>query len=910
MPPPRLVHPLPAAPDFLGRDAELRELRSFWEGGGRGVLALVGLGGAGKTALAARFLAKLLRPGRAPLPGGLFVWSFYQEPDAGLFLRELHDYFAPGGAPAQGAGLLHLLAGALQAGGPHLMVLDGLERVQRQGGPAGGYGQIEDPLLAALLGRIAEGLGQTVALVTSRFPLTDLAGLAGRGYRHLDVGELDRPAAVALLRRRGVHGDDSALSALVEAYGAHALTLDHLGSLIGQFLGGDPARAPEAPALSAPGAGRQALRLARLLAAYEAHLPPAELALLCRLCLLRRSIHEEQLLALFLCVPGVHARTARELADAVERISRTAEQFPGQARDLAAAVRAALEEALCAAPLAGPEDGFRRDVLEAAARALASERPAPHIDVDELARLYAKAGSPNPTEQHPLPTEYRSLLYSTYAAYRKVREHPLLPFKEPDSILNAAFAQLGWGPAGVYAADLSPADVLRQYQRVRRILERLALAHEALRRVRELCRLHQQKWALAGPLGRLGADEIRSVVEALVGRHLVLREADGALTAHPAVREHFSRLGSAAERGGWHDLLRAQLVSLVRRPGLSHPEDRVTLDLVEEAIHHAAAAGRPADATALYTDVLGGLRHLGWRLGEMARGLRILRGFDPCPDRWALGWFLRALGELEEAYRETDLPPFRADVRLLQGRLPEVAGAGDPGRAAVAAFLMGQTADLPPSLLGCTVPRAGVLLYLGRNQQAEEAATLGTLYHDLGWEGDRVRCELLAAEAARRQGKEDRAREFLDSAAGWVLHSGSVEHLCLYHLVTARLALGDGDGEAAQRAVAEGAHLARRCGLGLVHVELLCAHTELILARGDAPAAERMAGEALWRASSVDCKFAWGEAEARHLLGQALAAQRRWREARSALEAALALRRRIGDPRAVQTEEVLRQLAG
>ena len=53
-------------------------------------LALVGLGGAGKTALAARFLAGLLGPGAGPRLGGLFVWSFYQEPDAGLFLREFH----------------------------------------------------------------------------------------------------------------------------------------------------------------------------------------------------------------------------------------------------------------------------------------------------------------------------------------------------------------------------------------------------------------------------------------------------------------------------------------------------------------------------------------------------------------------------------------------------------------------------------------------------------------------------------------------------------------------------------------------------------------------------------------------------------------------------------------------------
>src|SRR5262249_54913787 len=156
----------------------------------------------------------------------------------------------------------------------HLLVLDGLERVQRPEG--GGYGQVEDPLLRGLLTRVAEGAGRTMVLVTSRFPLTDLAPLAGRGYRPLDVGGLDAPAALALLRQRGVCGDDGDLAALVEDYGAHALTLDHLGGLIGQFLGGDPRRAPEAPALADPAADRQALRLARLLCAYEEHLPPEE----------------------------------------------------------------------------------------------------------------------------------------------------------------------------------------------------------------------------------------------------------------------------------------------------------------------------------------------------------------------------------------------------------------------------------------------------------------------------------------------------------------------------------------------------------------------------------------------------------------------------------------------------------
>src|SRR5437660_2012646 len=138
-----------------------------------------------------------------------------------------------------------------------------------------------------------------MVLVTSRFPLTDLevygnhgpcsassAKLAG--YRQIDIGGLSDGAALALLRTRGVHGDDGDLETLISGYGAHALTLDHLGGLIGQFLSGDPRRAPEAPKLTSPSGDRQALRLARLLRAYEEHLPPAELALLCRLCLLRR----------------------------------------------------------------------------------------------------------------------------------------------------------------------------------------------------------------------------------------------------------------------------------------------------------------------------------------------------------------------------------------------------------------------------------------------------------------------------------------------------------------------------------------------------------------------------------------------------------------------------------------------
>src|SRR5262249_39469682 len=129
-----LVHPLPQVPHFVGREPELHELRGLWQRGFRGVLALVGLGGAGKTAAAARFLEELAIA--AVRPGRLLVWSFYQEPDAALFRDRALRYCAGNATapPARGAGLLHLLREALTTGGPHWLVLDGLERVQRQDG--------------------------------------------------------------------------------------------------------------------------------------------------------------------------------------------------------------------------------------------------------------------------------------------------------------------------------------------------------------------------------------------------------------------------------------------------------------------------------------------------------------------------------------------------------------------------------------------------------------------------------------------------------------------------------------------------------------------------------------------------------------------------------------------------------
>ena len=68
------------------------------------------------------------------------------------------------------------------------------------------------------------------------------------------------------------------------------------------------------------------------------------------------------------------------------------------------------------------------------------------------------------------------------------------------------------------------------------------------------------------------------------------------------------------------------------------------------------------------------------------------------------GVVFTGLGELDLAYEQNNLPFFRADIRLLQGRLDEVEREGDPARTEVARFLMGRATRMPANALGCVIP--------------------------------------------------------------------------------------------------------------------------------------------------------------------------------------------------------------
>jgi hypothetical protein len=287
----RIVHALQPAPYFFGRDPLVTDL-STWVADLASpdrVWSLVAAGGTGKTAIVERVVREI-RPSEA----NVLVWSFYERPDANAFLSECYDLFF-GQEATVGDGSLERLERGLRGGQPHLLVLDGLERVQADVGQGRLRGELLDQTLKQLLRTLAAGLGRARALVTSRFPLVDLHDWHNRGYKDTRLDDLTPEAAEAVLRGWNVIGDTPALRTIAAQVGNHALSVAVLGSYLQSFAGG---RAEESTTLrldDVTGEDPKAAKLARVLAFYADRLPSEERALIARLSVFSRGVTLELL---------------------------------------------------------------------------------------------------------------------------------------------------------------------------------------------------------------------------------------------------------------------------------------------------------------------------------------------------------------------------------------------------------------------------------------------------------------------------------------------------------------------------------------------------------------------------------------------------------------------------------------
>lgn len=240
-----IAHPLVPAPDYQNRpeDADMRE---FWKHRPGGVLALIGIGGAGKTALAERLLREIRMAGpdlstasELPRPDALFVWSFYTSPKCDDFIARLTTtlQYATGNS-----GTLEDTINILSTfDTPRvLVILDGLEAIQEtDGGSLGLFGPQAKGLREFL--RDVAGIQQGIWLIaTSRFPIAEINNWRGNGYWPIAIDRLPADSASELLRTRGVKGTEQQLLAIAAAFGYHALTLSLVATIASEWYNGSP----------------------------------------------------------------------------------------------------------------------------------------------------------------------------------------------------------------------------------------------------------------------------------------------------------------------------------------------------------------------------------------------------------------------------------------------------------------------------------------------------------------------------------------------------------------------------------------------------------------------------------------------------------------------------------------------
>jgi hypothetical protein len=282
----RIVHALQPAPHFHGRDTLVEELIAWAAdlASPDRVWSLVAAGGTGKTAVVER-VVRDMNPGEA----NVLVWSFYERPNVDEFLRECNQLFL-GEEDGPSGGRLERLQRGLRDGRPHLVVLDGLERVQDDAGSGRVRGELSDQTLKLLLRAVAAGLGRARVLVTSRFPLVDLQDWSKRGYRDTRLDDLTSDAAVDVLRGWEVKGDEGALRAAAEQVGHHALSVAVLGSYLKSFANGRIEEVTRFDLGAVTAEDPKAAKLARVLAFYAERLPPEERDLLARLSVFPRGV--------------------------------------------------------------------------------------------------------------------------------------------------------------------------------------------------------------------------------------------------------------------------------------------------------------------------------------------------------------------------------------------------------------------------------------------------------------------------------------------------------------------------------------------------------------------------------------------------------------------------------------------
>ncbi|MEO1349680.1 MAG: NB-ARC domain-containing protein [Cyanobacteria bacterium J06635_15] len=221
------------APDvslFLGRIDELNTLKQWTLKASCRLMALLGIGGIGKTTLGVK-LARQIQ--------GQFdhvIWrSLRNAPTLESLLGELVPFLSD--QQETEADIKHLLK-CLQ-NSPCLVILDNVETILQAGSQAGQYRSGYEPY-GDLLRVIGESSHQSIVLLTSREKPTEIAMFEGvnTAVRSLCLqGSLE--ASKALIQMKGLVGTETEQQQLCNYYGCNPLALKIVATSIQDLFGGE-----------------------------------------------------------------------------------------------------------------------------------------------------------------------------------------------------------------------------------------------------------------------------------------------------------------------------------------------------------------------------------------------------------------------------------------------------------------------------------------------------------------------------------------------------------------------------------------------------------------------------------------------------------------------------------------------
>ncbi|MBE9076801.1 hypothetical protein IQ241_05740 [Romeria aff. gracilis LEGE 07310] len=225
------------ASHFYGRASELERLSQWITQEQCRLVAILGMGGVGKTSLSVR-LAEQVQP-----EFQLLYWrSLRDTPPFDCFLAALLQFLAQGqnGAlPESRSARLTLLIESLRTV-RCLLVLDNFDALFEAGQPLGTYraGYAD---YGELLQRVGESRHQSSLLITSREKPLEVSILQGEEtrVRALQLRGLPPADAEPLLQAKGIRGADGAMHQLIERYQGNPLALKITATSICDLFGGN-----------------------------------------------------------------------------------------------------------------------------------------------------------------------------------------------------------------------------------------------------------------------------------------------------------------------------------------------------------------------------------------------------------------------------------------------------------------------------------------------------------------------------------------------------------------------------------------------------------------------------------------------------------------------------------------------